>query len=296
MCFLVIGLTGASYAVAQQLYYDGSMQVATGSYFFEGVTQSFYLNNGLSISHSDYSASITFPFIVQNSPWISYGSTGGIPTGGPQNESVRHHNGPRQDMEGQRRHINLTDTVSYAQSGFGDPSLSLGYKLYGSDLNKTTLYINTSVKFPFADPKKGFGTGAWDMGFGSSISRRLGSWFLSANVMYWYFGDMADLEIKNSLNYGAGIGKSFPGGDWMILGSFNGMTEVVDGIDPPMSAGLGVGYQVGERTRLTINTYFGLSESSSDIMIGAGWQINLWKKSATRAYQVLTAIDDTAYE
>lgn len=287
---------GAGYAVAQQLYYDGSMQVATGSYFFEGGTQSFYLNNGLGINHSDYSASIAFPFIVQNSPWISYGSTGGIPTGGPQNESVRQHNGPRQDMEGQRRHINLTDTVSYAQSGFGDPSLSLGYKLFGSDFDKTLLHINASIKFPFADPEKGFGTGAWDIGIGGSVSHRFNTWYMTGNVAYWHFGDMSDLELNNSLSYGMGLGRTFSGGDWMVLGALNGMTTIIDDINPPLVAGMSISYRINSRTNLNTGISVGLSESSSDIMVGAGWQINLWKKSADRAYRVLTATDNTKYD
>lgn len=277
---VLFALAGAGQASGQSLYYSGSMQYATGSYFFEENTRSFYLTNGLNIKNGQYSMSADFPFVVQSSPWISYNSYGGIPTGGPQHESVGQHytrgSGSGQGKgEGRRQQIDLADTSSYTQSGFSDPSLSLQYQVVGSGTGPAALYLNTSVKFPLADPSNGFGTGAWDMGFGGSISRRFDTWFATANVMYWHFGDMPELELKSSLAYGAGVGKSLYGGQWLVLGSFNAMTEIIEGVNPPMSAALGIGYQVGTRTSLNVNTSFGMSESSSDIAFGGGWQIKL---------------------
>jgi len=179
-------------------------------------------------------------------------------------------------MGGSRRqHIDLVDTVSYTQSGFSDPSLSMQYQVLGYESGATALYLNTSIKFPLADPENGFGTGAWDMGVGSSISQHFDIWFATANFMYWFFGDMSSLELKSSLTYGAGVGRSFADGRWLMLGSFNGMTEIIEGVAPPMSAALGIGYKVGARANLNISTSFGLSESSADVAYGGGWQVRL---------------------
>ncbi|WP_372634464.1 hypothetical protein [Fodinibius sp.] len=275
---MVGGLTGTGQVWGQSLRYNGSMQMATGSYFFEENTRSFYLTNGLGIRNGRYGMSVDVPFVVQSSPWISYSRYGGIPTGGPQHESVGQHYGRRtgQGMGGRRKPVDLADTASYTQSGFSDPSLSLQYQVLGSESGATALYFTTSIKFPLADPANGFGTGAWDASIGSSVSRRFDTWFTTANFMYWHFGDMPDLELKSSLTYGAGIGKSFSGGHWLVLGSFNGMTEIIDGVTPPMSATLGIGYQVGARTSLNISTSFGLSESSADVAFGGGWQVKLY--------------------
>lgn len=270
---LLAGLARGGQSYAQQVYYSGSAQWATGSYLFSEDTQSFYLISGLNIRDSRYSASFDIPFIVQNTPWISYSKYGGIPTGGPQNESVKHH---QQGVSmGRKKNINLADTASYTQSGFSDPSLSVGYKLLGSEYGATSLYVSTSFKFPFTDPANGFGTGAWDLGLGSTLSRRFGSWFITVNVMYWHFGDMEDLELKPSLSYGAGVGKSFMEGKWLLMGSFSGMTQIIEDTDPPISAGLGIGYQVGPRINLNINTFVGLSESSSEFAFSGGWQLKL---------------------
>lgn len=274
---MLLEIGGAGNLVAQQLYYNGNMQLASGSYFFGERTQSFYVTNGFSINDLRYNASFSFPFVVQNSPWISYSGTGGIPTGGPQSESVGQHTrqGMGQGMGGRRQHIDLPDTASYNQSGFSDPSANMGYRIIGKDYGTTSVKLNASLKFPLADPTRGFGTGEWDVGWGGSVSQRINTWFISGNLMYWHYGDMPDLELKNALNYGAGIGKSLAGGKWMLLGSFFGMTEIIEDVDPPLSAGLGIGRQIGGRTNFNANIYFGLSESSSDVAVGAGWQVKL---------------------
>lgn len=276
---LLLELIGAGQLHAQQLYYNGNMQFATGSYFFDESTQSFYLTNGLALSHTSYSMSLNIPFVVQNSPWISYSGTGGIPTGGPQHGAVRQQGsegpGSGQGMGGRRHNVVLPDTASYRQYGFSDPIASASYRVYNPPGGKTSVQFNASVKFPVADPDRGFGTGTWDAGLGGSVSQRLNSWLLTGNVMYWHFGDMPDLELKNSWSYGAGLGRSFAGGSWLVLGSFNGMTELIEGMDPPITAGVGVGYQVSPRVNLNASTYMGLTESSSNVAFGTGCQLRL---------------------
>lgn len=275
---LVGGLMGAGQVWGQSLHYNGSIQLATGSYFFEENTRSLYVTNGLGIRNGRYGISVDAPFVVQSSPWISYSHYGGIPTGGPQHESVGQHYGQRSGPGmggGHRQHIDLVDTASYTQSAFSDPSISLQYQLLGYESGATALYLDTSIKFPFANPSNGFGTGAWDMGIGSSISRRFGTWITTANFMYWHFGDMADLELTSSFTYGVGIGKSLSDGHWLLLGSLNGITEIIEGVTPPKSAALGIGYQVGTRTSLNISTAFGLSKSSANVAFGGGWQVRL---------------------
>lgn len=97
-------------------------------------------------------------------------------TGGPQDKSVGQHygqgKGPGMGMGEYKRSVDLAGTASYAPSGFSDPSLSLQYQVLGFESGTTALYFNTSIKFPIADPSNGFGTGAWDMGIGGSVSQR----------------------------------------------------------------------------------------------------------------------------
>lgn len=87
-CMLLELATGAGVAKAQQVTYSGSMQYATGSYIFTERTGSLYIMNGLSISGDRGSVSFTVPYVIQNSPWISYTHGGGIPTGGSRHGQV----------------------------------------------------------------------------------------------------------------------------------------------------------------------------------------------------------------
>lgn len=254
------------------------MQVATGSYLFGQTTRSLYFSNGLGVSASGYDFSVNFPFVVQDSPWISYSGTGGIPTGGPQNGIIGQHGGqgPGHGAEGRgRRNIELADTAVYSQAGFSDPTVNAGYTLYTSPKGRTGLYINGSLKFPLANPARGFGTGSWDFGMGSSITQRLGKWFVMGNLWYWFFGDLPELELYNTWNYGFAITRIFLQDHWRVMVSFTGMTKLIEGVTPPQLAGLGIGHRLGDRTNISAHSYYGMSESAPDWALGMGWQIQL---------------------
>lgn len=269
----------ASGVRAQQLYYSGSIQYSRGAYYFTETTSSFYIANGLSLQKDGYSFSVTVPFIMQNSPWVSYTQYGSIPTGGPQHGMVS--GGGRRGMGmsgGQGGHqINIPDTASYSKSSFSDPTVSVGVPILTiSHINtSTSLKLTGNLKIPMADPSQGFGTGEWDGGLGTAFSQRLRSWFVMVNAMYWWFGDMPDLVLKDALSYGVGIGKSMNAGKWMVLGTFNGMSRIIADTDPPMNGGAGITYQISPKSSLSANGSIGFSDSSADFSFGAGWQFQL---------------------
>ncbi|SMO78620.1 hypothetical protein [Fodinibius sediminis] len=288
---------------AQDLSYSGSLQFSTGSYFFDESTASFSFSNGFGIAGENLSVSFSVPFIVQNSPWISYGGAGYIPTGGPEHKVVRDSSGRGpgpggnggKDGDGSGggggKHIMnatgsdigyqaesgtdvvLPDTSSYTQSSFGDPTLYANLKLYSSLSGATAIRLNSALKFPLADPSSGFGTGEWDYGIGVSASRSISSYYFMANIMKWWFGDLPDLELQNPLTYSFGIGRSLGGGSWLINGTFTGYTEVIDTYDPPRNLNLGIGYFASQHVSLNSTLSWGLSESSSDFSMGLGWNI-----------------------
>src|SRR6056297_2484201 len=83
---IILGTFGAGCIQAQELSYSGNAQFATGSYFFTEKTESFSISNGLNLSAGKVRISFSVPFITQNSPWVSYGAAGYIPTGGPDHK------------------------------------------------------------------------------------------------------------------------------------------------------------------------------------------------------------------
>jgi hypothetical protein len=222
---LLIVLTGTGIMQAQQVTYSGSLQFATGSYFFTESTESFYFVNGLSLSGDIGRLSLNIPYVIQNSPWISYNQKGGIPTGGTQHGEIggrRSDVSSMQDMTRQRRHrVDLPDTVSYRSSSFSDPTVGGTLFLYGRTSPSTSVNLNTTLKIPLANPENGFGTGAWDFGAGLSILQRIKTFYLYGDITYMWLGNMDELELNNPFFFSAGISRGFGGGRWMISPHFS---------------------------------------------------------------------------
>ncbi len=263
---------------AQDVYYSGSLQYATGSYYFTERTGSFYFSNSLGMSGDKGSVYFSIPLITQNTPWVSYTRSGTLPTGGPQSRLA----GTRQQQQGggrgQRKHtidLGKADTVNFSKTHFGDPSLSANIKLWSSPSARTSISSNWGVKIPFTDENSGYGTGGWDVGGGISWSQRIQQKYLMMlSGMYWVLGDMNDLNLNNMLSYSAALGRMFKDGKWMTTASLFGSTEIIDEVDPPVSIGAGLNYRVSAQINLSTNMMIGLTESASDFSIGVGWSIN----------------------
>jgi hypothetical protein len=267
---------------AQSVRWNGNISYSEGKYLFNESTGSMYINNSLSFEYGRLTITGGVPFIIQNSPWITYGTGSGLPTGGTQHGEVGRigsgsGNNGSDGMgpgSGRRNRVDLTDTTSYRSSSFSDPYVSASLMLTDRYSSRFSLILNSQLKIPVASPSAGFGSGAWDGAMGLSASRSSeGGWLLFADVMYWWLGDMDELELNNALAYGAGLGKLFVGSKWMTSIALNGMTSIMEGFDPPLSLSAGAGYRVSDSKGLTLTVGKGLSESSPDLSIGIGWYI-----------------------
>jgi hypothetical protein len=275
----LLGAVGAGQAIGQNISYSGSVQYASGSYYFTERTGSLYFNNGMGVSGEYVSVYINIPLVLQNTPWVSYsvGGVGWLPSGGPHNGLVDSAAGSMGSRRGNRRiDLGSTDTLSFAQAHFGDPSLSGRFKLFESTGGRTSLNGTVGIKFPLTDPNSGFGTGAWDMGTGLAFAQRFQyGWLIFASGSYWRLGDMDELDFNNIFSYGISLGRSYRGGKLMAVVNIYGSTQVIDVVDPPVSAGAGIGIQLSTKVNINSHSQFGLTESASDFSIGLGWSVNL---------------------
>lgn len=222
------------------------------------------------VSGNRGSVGFNIPYVIQNTPWISYSGGGYLPTGGPQSGSVGGKGSGQMGKMG--RKIVIPDTVSYAEASFSDPTVNAGLKLLSG---KNLLFLNASVKVPFSNPDNGFGTGNWDFGAGVSYNFNLTTFFLSADVMYWWFGDMEDLVLKNAFSYTAGVGKFLSQNKWMALATVSGYTNIIEGEDPPLNLNAGLGYFISSRASVNGTISIGLTDTSSDLIAGLGWSFEL---------------------
>lgn len=287
---------------AQEATYSGSLQYSTGEYYFTERTNSAYLVNDLSLAFDRLRLTGSIPVIWQSTPWVSYGTGGGVPTGGTQEGEVGDRLGDRdgpRDGTGmdaspgvsQRpprnlgsapefatvrdRRIQLQDTTTYDELGVGDPSFRVEVELTPPGPGAWSVALGGQVKAPLADPDRGFGTGAWDGGVDLSASRRLGTAYLFGTVGYTVLGDMEELELQDPVTYGAGVGYTPPGGSVGLLANVSGSTRILEGTDPPLQVGGGLNVRLAPGRSLGFSVAFGLTESSPDVSLSAGWMVSL---------------------
>ena len=304
-----IGVALAALALApplrgQELSYDGSLQFSTGDYLFTERTNSAYLFSGLRIAWDRVSLSADVPVIWQSTPWISYTSGAPIPTGGPQHgevgDTLRRRGGQGSNGDGSggtrdgpdgngtgsagpaaaaastgRADIPLPDTATYDEVGIGDPTLRLAVVVVPETDGRPSVSLSGTVKPPLADPDRGFGTGEWDGGATLGLSKRLGEAYLFADIGYWVYGDMPEVELADPVTYSAGVGLVPGGGEVGLMASISGSSRVLQETDPPLELGLGANLALSGRRSLGATLSVGLTESSPDFAASVGWSVGL---------------------
>ncbi len=245
--------------------YTGSLQMTRGNYIFTQTTSGLFLFNGFSFVSRRFSLTASLPLIFQNTPYISYTGVGVLPSGGTESLAVSQRQG--------REPVVLPEVVDARQSGFGDPLFTAGLTLVEESSSLPAIQLSGLAKAPLADVDSGFGTGEWDWSAGLSVSKRFGRLFLFADVNYWVLGDLPDLELRDAWAYGISIGHAFGDGRFAVLASYSGFTEVISGVEPPSSLGLGLSIKVGRMTSLMLQSALGLSESAPDLSLSLGWSI-----------------------
>jgi hypothetical protein len=254
-------------AAGATLTYTGSVQMARGTYIFTQPTNGYFFFNGLSFITGPFTLTASIPLIYQSTPYVSYTGVGVLPSGGTESSAVSQRQG--------REPVVLPEVVEFKQYGFGDPLITAGLRLWKETAAAPAVELTAQVKLPLADVDVGFGTGKTDYSAGVSVSKRLGSVFLFADAAYWILGDLPELELRDAWAYGLSVGHAFSGGKYAFMASYSGYTEVIAGVAPPSSLGLGFSVKVGAMSSLMLNAAFGLSESSSDLSLSVGWSIGL---------------------
>ncbi len=252
--------------------YTGSFQLAQGSYFFDQTTRGFYFFNGFSFTSEAFTLTANIPLIYQSTPYVSYSGVGVLPSGGSKSSLIASQAG-----RGRGRSPVITlpepETFEYKQFGVGDPLIRLGIRLWKEGRYFPSVDLAAQAKVPLASVDSGFGTGKWDYGAGLSLAKKLGRVFLFADVNYWTLGDLPDLEIKDPWSYALSVGLPFSKGKAALLVSYFGLTEIIAGVEPPSSIGLGLSFKVGPKSSLMLNGSLGLSESSPDFTASLGWSL-----------------------
>lgn len=254
-------------AGAGSISYTGSLQMARGTYVFTQPTSGYFFFNGLTYASEIFTLSVTVPLIYQTTPYVSYTGLGVLPSGGTESSAVNQRQG--------REPVLVPEVVEFQQSGLGDPVFMAGLTVVKEGPAMPAIQLSGQIKAPVANVDRGFGTGEWDYSAGVGMSKKIGNVFLFADVHYWILGDLPELELQNAWSYAVSFGHAFSGGKFAVMASYSAITEVIAGVAPPSSLGLGLSVRVGRGSSLMLNAALGTSEASPDLSLSLGWSIGL---------------------
>jgi hypothetical protein len=290
---------------AQSASIRSSAQYASGDYIFAERTQSVYVSVGGSVYTTRFSIGVDVPFVYQSSPYITYGLITPVPTGGPQHGSVDRQRGAgRRGSDGSGSAVPTTtplfivgnpvggiadrsaqlnsgrpdpvlvpdDTVAYNQFGLSDPVFSVSATLISANSSHPSILVNGTVKTPTGSVDNGFSTGAWDYSAGLSTLYAMHHLFVAASVTYFINGDMESLTLDNSIGLSATLGRNWKAGQYGLFASGFYSTPIIDGVEAPVSASLGVAYSRFRKVSLTLVASIGLSESTPGYSLSFGIQ------------------------
>ncbi|MDE3174343.1 MAG: hypothetical protein KGN74_14840 [Gemmatimonadota bacterium] len=298
-------------ANAQTLDYRTSVGYSTGSYIFSGTTWSAAMFHAVDLRVGRFTFSASAPIVAQNNSALTY--IGGIvvPTGGPDDAAVAQRRngqpvemGPgtgtgRGGMGGQGsgqggsggraggnvapavRATTTADTLTVTEPGgtsvnIGDPMVSGSAELYTGTGVLRAVSVHLFAKAPLASVSSGVSTGQWDFGGGASFSLGSSRTFFFGDASYWVLGDMPALELLDNVVYGLGVGQASNDGRWSMLASASGSSQVIRNVEPPVSAGVSVGFRPGTAQSFTVGLSFGLTESAAKVATTLGWRARIF--------------------
>lgn len=256
---------------AQSLSYVGGLQYATGDFIFTERTWSAYLSSGLSWSAGRLRASASVPLVMQPAGWLQYSGAGMmVPTGGVAGSA-----GSAGGMNGGT--MMPSGDMPFSRVGIGDPIGRIEVALSRAGAEHSPVSLVGAVKAPLASVNHGFGTGEWDVGAGLSSAVKVASVSVFAEAVYWRLGNPPGASLRNAVAYALSVGRALPRSRWSVLGTVSGASSLWTGLEAPVQAGMGIGYQLESGSSVFATAAAGLTRTAPTISTGLGWRVPLGK-------------------
>lgn len=276
---------------AQEVSLSSSLGYTAGRYIFAEQYRSMSLLTSLSVRAGRLRVSGSIPVLAQNGTSVSLVAGVPIPTGGPDAEAVRRRKPdqtvpvrPGRSGRGSfgrgsgTSYALATDSIadSLTVAGTGDYEVNVGDPMVGASLwvfegigLVRSMDLEGWAKIPVTDVESGVGTGAWDYGVGGSIALAFGGTMMFMGATWWIIGDMPDLVLKDALFSSVSIGRSL-GQDWSVLVSMSASSQVIENVDPPVSASLSLSRRLSRGISFHVGAGTGLTESAPSFTANIG--------------------------
>ncbi|MEJ2502912.1 MAG: hypothetical protein P8177_06290, partial [Gemmatimonadota bacterium] len=294
-------------ATGQEVAYSGSVQFSSGTYIFTEATRTLSLYSALTLSAGPVRVSASIPVIAQNSGAITLVGRTVLPTGGTGAGAVGGRHGGQQVPMGQGgpggRNSLITlapaparpalfegtaaaqvaepDSVVAAPGSYGvdvgDPFLSGAVEVYSGWGVLRSVELTGSVKAPLNDLDSGVGTGEWDYAVGAAAAAVAGRVLLFVDVAWWWYGDVAGLELRDGLGWGGGLGLPVSRTVW-VSAMATGTNRVIESAEAARTVSVALSYRVSDAGTVTVTAGAGLTETSSDYTLTLGWRTSLFSR------------------
>jgi|GEM_PF-5614728 len=162
------------------------------------------------------------------------------------------------------------DDPGYTVEGLGDIALLVGHTLLPKQADGISVDGSVMLKLPTADESKGLGTGEFDIGLILDINHQWPSFSASLRAGFINTGDTAVDSYNNSFLYGVSFFRM--DGRFGNYLSLEGRTATIDHVANPLELQIGTFYALNLNYMLTANALIGLSNSSPDLGMSAGFR------------------------
>jgi hypothetical protein len=267
---------------AQEIRWTGTVSYARGSYVFDAPTQTFSVLTGLGLTLGPMDFGGSLPLVLQNSGLVTQVGGTALPTGGEDSgivgrrgsgETLGTGRGSGSGMgTGGMAQVTYRDAFEWA---VGDPYFSASATLYEGEGVLRSFQVRGSSKAPLHDLDSGVSSGEWDFGAGGSAVASLGETYAFVDLSYWWYGDLPELELQDGVGYGVGLSRTVFDSKGSVMVSFYGSAAPIATMDRPASLGVGLGYTPRIGRSFSGGVVVGLSESSPDIALYAGWSLRV---------------------
>jgi hypothetical protein len=293
---------GAGSVHAQEGSWSLTASAASGTYIFTERTNSFTVSTlgALTLGRLEITASL--PWILQNGgivgmvgefPTPTGGTDHGVVAGRQPGETVPADKGkgkgpgpggnasPRTPLIALALQTSSEDGDSSVafddayRGAIADPLVGAGVELFRGTGVVRSVRVRGEAKIPVTDLEDGIGTGEWDFGAGGTLFVGSGRTFLFADLAWWRYGDLPELELSDGLVYGLGVSRSVAEARGSLSLTLSGATRIIDTLDPPLSLGAGLGWQVRPGWSLSVGGHAGLTEASADYGFHTGLSITI---------------------
>jgi hypothetical protein len=277
--FLVLFLffVSGSFVLGQEGWtLSTSIQYSGGNYLSNNSNKIIYLYGGAGYQTNDWSFSLSVPVVAQSAGGV--GQVGGmmLPNGNSSNSSgdVMGNNSGGIMGNGVSA-TNNQSMSSFGHVGLGDLYFYGSYNIFEEYASLFSLTLNSFVKLPTASYSQGFGTGKFDVGVSATIRQTVKNYLAFADLGYIKIGKPANLNYKNPISLGFGIGRLFGDGNYSLLLYYQAYTTIIDGYEAPRLISLGFNFKINPKLTLSLIGAAGLSKVTSDFSFSSGLEWNL---------------------